>query len=437
MTRVVVLGAGLAGLSAGYHAKRVGLDPLLFESAPVHGGLCRSYAVDGFTFDLSGHLLHLKDPSVGTLVRDLLGPNIREVERDAVISSHSAFVPYPFQANLHGLPEAVVRECVEAFEAVASSPRRNDPPRSFPSFESWVLATLGEGIARHFMFPYNAKLWTVPPSDLSCDWLGDFVPLPTVDEVRAGAAGFGPKRFGYNATFLYPEAGGIGVLTDALARDAGEIRLDRRAVDVDPAHRTVSFDTGETEKYDRLVSTIPLPELIRIVRDAPAEVSAAASALRHASVTVVNLGIGGAARTRHHWIYLPEERFQAYRVGVYSNIAPSMAPDGFHSFYVETAYRGASQGKTSEAAEESVANAIADLTKLGFIDGPADVVVSDVVDIPHAYVIHDAAWRKARTIVLGWLDSVGIRSIGRYGAWEYSSMEEALRQGRDALVAGF
>lgn len=71
-----------------------------------------------------------------------------------------------------------------------------------------------------------------------------------------------------------------------------------------------------------------------------AGLAATASALRHASVTVVNLGVRGVARTRHHWIYLPEERFRSYRVGVYSNIASSMAPKGFHSLYVETAYRG-------------------------------------------------------------------------------------------------
>ena len=111
---VIILGAGLTGLSAGLHLGAV--PSVVVEREAEVGGLCRTHAEDGFTFDCTGHLLHLRDEAIASLVDRLLPGAFQRHERRALIFSKGVYTPYPFQANLHGLPAAVVAECVGGFE---------------------------------------------------------------------------------------------------------------------------------------------------------------------------------------------------------------------------------------------------------------------------------------------------------------------------------
>src|SRR5688500_17055537 len=112
--RVIVIGAGLAGLSTSLHAPP-DVEVEVFERESEPGGVARSRRVGDFTFDYTGHLLHLRDGGIKELVARLMPDAFRTCERKAVISAHGAYVPYPFQANLHGLPADVVAECLIGF----------------------------------------------------------------------------------------------------------------------------------------------------------------------------------------------------------------------------------------------------------------------------------------------------------------------------------
>jgi len=433
MADTIIIGAGLAGLSAGYHARKLDLDCELFEAGPGVGGCCKSVERQGFVFDYSGHLLHLKDPYFQELVKELLGDNLNVIDRNAVIYSHGAYTRYPFQANLYGLPGSVVKECLLGF-VKAYHNGEDLPSRSYPTFHDWIVAKLGEGIGRHFMFPYNAKLWTVPTEEMTCDWLSEYVPKPDLDDVFNGAFQDQSKGFGYNASFWYPREGGIQALCDALAAKVPGVRLCEAVTAVDPAARRVHFASGRSESYRRLVSTMPLKTLVERLEGAvPEEVRLAARRLRHNSVLIVNLGVRGELTDRH-WIYLPEERFTAYRVGVYSNFSRSAAPPGTTSFYVEIGYQ---QGWGVDK-EALVRKAVRELVEIGLVPSLDDILVQDVVDLSCAYVIYDRGHARNRETILDYLESQGIGSIGRYGNWEYSGMEEAMQQGKAAVerIAG-
>ena len=111
--RIVIVGGGLAGLSAGYHL--AGYDPVVFEKEGAIGGLCRSFTQDGFTFDCTGHLIHLKDEYTRDLVARLLPGAFAAHERRAAIFSNSTTTPYPFQANTYGLPPQIIKKCLIGF----------------------------------------------------------------------------------------------------------------------------------------------------------------------------------------------------------------------------------------------------------------------------------------------------------------------------------
>lgn len=432
MGNTVIIGAGLAGLSAGYHAEQRNLDYELYEAGTVVGGCCRTIERDGFLFDYSGHLLHLKDPYFQDLVRELLADNLNILYRNAVIYSHGAFTRYPFQANLFGLPAHVVKECLLEF-VKAYHGNEDLPTREYATFRDWIEAKLGRGIGRHFMFPYNEKLWTVPTDEMTCEWMSEYVPKPGLEDVFNGAFEDQSKGFGYNASFWYPKRGGIQALCDALAARVPKIHLNERVVAVDPVAKSVRFASGKCVSYDRLISTMPLNGLVeKLEGDVPAEVRTASSGLRHNSVLIVNLGVKGANLTDKHWIYLPEQKFTAYRVGCYSNFSAALAPEGTSSFYVEIGYQ---QGWNVDK-QALVDKAVGEMVEIGLIGSRDDILVQDVVDLECAYVIYDRNYSESRRTVMDYLEHHGIASIGRYGNWEYSGMEEAMMQGKAAVEAG-
>ncbi|MEE9315561.1 MAG: NAD(P)-binding protein, partial [bacterium] len=210
--KVLIIGAGLTGLSTAYHLEKMGgIDYSVYEKMEKVGGLCRSEYVTGrrfegeFTFDILGHLLHLKEEYTIGLVRRLLEGNLAtDIPRDAQIYSKGVYTRYPFQANTYGLPPKVVKECVFGF--IDAKYRSLPSPRapSEESFHDWILRNFGKGIAKHFMVPYNKKIWTVHPRKLTCGWL-KYVPSPTFREVVIGALEKQEKGFGYNVHFDYPQ----------------------------------------------------------------------------------------------------------------------------------------------------------------------------------------------------------------------------------------
>lgn len=431
MGKTVIIGAGLAGLSAGYHAQQKNLHYELYEAAAHVGGCCRTIERDGFLFDYSGHLLHLKDPYFQGLVRELLADNLNIINRNAVIYSYGAFTRYPFQANLFGLPADVVRECLLEF-VKANYGNEDLPTRAYRTFHDWIVAKLGEGIGRHFMFPYNEKLWTVPTEEMTCEWLSEYVPKPNLEDVFTGAFEDQSKGFGYNASFWYPQRGGIQALCNALADRVANISLNESVTEIDTVTKTVRFASGKSASYTKLISTMPLDRLVeKLEGPVPAEVLAAGRQLRHNSVLIVNLGVKGGELTDKHWIYLPEKRFTAYRVGVYSNFSDALAPAGTTSFYVEIGYQ---QGWDVDK-DALVAKAVAEMVEIGLIRSLDDILVKDVVDLECAYVIYDRCYGESRKTVMDFLKQHGIVSIGRYGNWEYSGMEEAMMQGMLAIKA--
>lgn len=422
---VLVLGAGLAGISAAL-ALDGGYRLLERESRP--GGLCRTDVRDGFAFDATGHWLHLRDPDARALAEDVLPGGWVSVQRRAAIRSHGVFTRYPYQVNTHGLPPAVIAENVlgfiEAHLGEGGRALRERHPRDFAEF---ILRHLGAGFARNFMFPYNEKVWTVPPSELNIEWMGRFVPHPTLTQVVRGALGLEGDGEGYNATFLYPREGGIETFVRALvSRLPRPPECGARTVSIDPVRKVARLASGEEVRFRGVISSVPLPEMVDLVEGAPPAVREAARSLRAATVTYVNVAARDVGAPPWHWIYLPETQFRPYRVGSASAAVPSLAPPGSRSFYVEMSGRApVPPAEAEQAARET-------LLALGMISSPADVLFAEVRVIPHAYVIHDRAYGPARDAIRTWLADRDILVVGRSGSWEYSSMEDALLGGRES-----
>jgi protoporphyrinogen oxidase len=205
------------------------------------------------------------------------------------------------------------------------------------------------------------------------------------------------------------------------------VRLEEEVEAVDAERRRVRLASGDTLGYEALISTLPLDRLLAITSGLPGDLPAAGQRLRAVRVLNLSLGIDRPRISGAHWVYFPEREFSFYRIGFPGNMSPHVVPRGCSSIYVERSLRRDETFDTEEVA----ATAIDDLRRAGVLWRGDRVVYRQVSVLDPAYVIHDG-WR-ARNLprILEVLREVGIHSAGRFGAWEYSSMEEALRAGID------
>ncbi len=470
---VVIVGAGPTGLSAAYH---LGKDSLLIEQNDRVGGWCRSLEVNGFTFDYAGHIMFSNEPYVHEMYKLLLGTNVHWQDREAWIYSKGVHTRYPFQGALYGLPGNVIKECiVGAIEARygALSPKPDGkangktngaahacspangvkdccgdgileaetplaavhaagadpaPPRNF---EEFIYRVWGAGIAKHFAVPYNRKLWAVPLNEMETSWLGGRVPMPDLEEMIEGALHPVPKPMGPNARFGYPLRGGFQALMDAfLEHLKGELRLNTRVAAVSPSRRTLTLNDGREVGYEQLISTMPLPALVRALGDeAPQRIRAAAERLRHVSVRCVHIGVGRPNLTEKHWIYYPEDTV-FHRIFVQGNASPHCNPAGGFGITCEITY---SPHKPLPAeGDELTKLCIEDCRRVGLFAPEDPVWATAQCDLPYAYVVYDHARAETVELIREWMERSGILLAGRYSEWEYYNSDHAFIAGKKA-----
>ena len=425
LARVVILGAGLTGLSTAYHLEKKGFfDYKLFEKENEVGGLCRSVHQDGFTFDFTGHLLHINNPYFLDFVKNVVGlEHFNCVTRNSFIFSHGVHTCYPFQINLYGLPEQVITDCIEGF---VEKKKTKNPH----NYYQWVLKHFGVGFGKHFFFPYQQKIFAYDPRKLAHSWTGRFVPTTTLAQIIRGAtADFRDETVGYNATFYYPARGGISLLVEKIAQTLLlPIQTNFCATKIDLQNKRIHFSNGHVEPYEQLINTIPLDLLLKNIKDRPAtNFYPAHKKLLCNSVVNFNLGFAGQA-TNKSWIYYPEKKFPFYRIGFPHTFSKNMTPPNCSSLYGEIAYL-----KSSKAILEKKLHDALHKTKKLFNLPKHQLKTEQILQIKHAYVIYNQWREKHLEQLLLDLQKENIYSIGRYGAWKYSSMQEAVLDGKEVV----
>lgn len=433
---IVVIGAGPTGLGAGHRLRQLGHDDwVVLEAADRVGGLASSYTdAAGFTWDVGGHVLFSHYDHYDAVVDDVLGEDWTAIERQAWIWMEGRFVRYPFQHHLGALDRQTVFDCVfGAVEAAASSD--GAPPRTFVD---WVLATMGRGIADHFMLPYNRKVWATPLERMSADWIAERVPPVDVERLlRSVLLHETPSRWGPNRTFRYPLRGGTGAIFEGIGRFLdGHLRLASAAVHVDPRARVVTTSDGRSLRYRTLLSTMPLTRLVTLTDGVPDAVRHAAEQLEWAGGHFVGIGVDRPADTDRCWVYFPEHDVPFYRVTYLSNYSPYLtARPGQLSLLAEI-----STSPSQPVDPETVVDEVVDgLMSTGLLT-PDDVgatVSRWHLEVPLTYPVPTLGRDAALATVHGWLREHGVWSRGRFGAWRYEigNMDHSFMQGAEFVDA--
>jgi len=267
-------------------------------------------------------------------------------------------------------------------------------------------------------------------NEMETSWLGGRVPMPNLEEVLDGALSPVGKPMGPNARFGYPLRGGFQALMNGwVPHLQGELRTNTRVVRVSPSKHTVMLHNGEELRYDHLISTMPLPVLIRQMEEAPAEIRSAAADLRHVSVRCVHLGIGRENLTEKHWIYYPEDTV-FHRIFVQGNASPHCNPKGGFGLTCEITY---SAHKPLPAEGDAlIQRCIEDCHKVGIFRPDDPVWTATQCDLPYAYVVYDHGRGAAVARIRDWLADHDILLAGRYSEWEYYNSDHAFLAGKRA-----
>lgn len=429
MQRIVVLGAGPTGLGAAHRLQELGYDDfVVLEANSEVGGLARSFVDDaGFTFDVGGHVLFSHYGYYDGVVDTALREGFTEIVRDAWIWTEGRFVPYPFQNNIKGLEPATVLECVMGLveaQRVASPPPTN--------FSEWMEQMFGAGITKHFMRPYNFKVWATPAELMGFGWIGERVSVVDLEAVvRHVVYDDAPAPWGPNDQFRYPLRGGTGTLCTRVSEPLlDRIEFGCVVTSVDLEERRVRTEDGRTWPYDRLLSTCPLNLLVERAESAPDAVRRAAGDLTWSGSHIVGIGVDRAAASTKNWIYFPEPDVPFYRVTYLSNYSPYMTPAPDQTLFLTETSR--SRFRQSDAAT-IVDDVIDGLVRSGLMtDDDRDLVVTTWRCSPDmTYPVPTIGRDAALDVVQPWLQEHDVSSRGRFGAWLYEigNMDHSFMQG--------
>ena len=446
-TEILVLGAGLTGLSVAWHIGHERCQILEASSHPY--GHVASRFEHGFTWDEGPHVSFTKHAYVRELFEKFVGGKFEEYPVRAVNWWNGHWIDHPAQSNLWQMPAEMREACLNSFLQT-----RDQAPPASAHYGDWLRASFGDVFANEFPRAYTEKYWTTAPENLTTDWVGDRVFLPKVEDVVAGSQGPLPVQTHYISTVRYPSNGGYQAYAAGLVEDA-RISLGDPVASIDLRTRKVTTASGATWRAQRIVSTLPLPVFISLVTDTPDEVRDAAAKLVCSELLLVQVTAPHPTRIPGNWFYVYDRDLLSTRIHCTEILSPNNAPAGHTGIQVEvyaSPYR-----PFAASFEEIEKQVVAELVRMGFVDEENGQAVTGTRSSHHfvkwANVVCDHHRRPALQTIHEWLNTMGLQPegdalhpmtdwnrhqaqpgtlmlAGRFGEWKYFWSDDCVMRGR-------
>lgn len=408
----VILGAGISGIGAAY---RLGKDSLVFEARERYGGLCDNFTVDGFRFDYAVHLSFTDNPLVRQIF-DSVPFFVHDPEAQNYCDGR--WVRHPIQNNSYGFP---IDERIRIIKSFLDRTNKRD----VKTYRDWLRFHYGEYFSEAYPERYTRKYWCCEANELSANWIGNRMHSPTIDEVLYGAMTDDTPNAYYTREMRYPKKGGFRAFFEHIG-DQLDIRLNHRLISIDPVKKHLYFENGKEFTYRRLISSLPLPEIIHLITNCPKEIVNAAKRLRFTSICLISVGFRERITFPSLWFYVYDESIPFARAYSPSMKSHDNAPEGKSSLQFEVYY-------TRERPLRVTENALVDKVLCSMTDmkiaQECDVEVIDIRHVDYANVVFYNGMEKDRKKVHDYLESSGILSIGRFGEWDYFWSDQSFLSG--------
>lgn len=413
----LIVGGGPSGLAVAYGLQG---DTLLLEKEAAVGGLCRSIHHDGGVFDIGGHSFHTPHPEVYELVQQLVG-GLDMQQRDARVYTHGTLIDYPFQRFYDRIPDPeVVRECEEGLR------RATGDAAAATNFEEYIIRKFGDGVAKHFMLPYNRKLWARDIKRLSIEWTSERVAAPKGEREKFETAGGQRRPLQPDTVVGYPVEGGFEEIYRAFVPHLPAVEFNKAVVSIDPVTHTATTRDGSRYGWDLLVSTMPLPLLVRVVEGTPDDVIAMADLLEYMSLRVELLLVGRRLDTPIQRIYCADPDIPPHKIALNHNSSDTLRQRPHHAIMAEVSL---SPEKPHIDVDQIAPKTIDFLCGLGILRSADDVVWRGHVDVRYAYPVYTHDRPALLHGIKSWMAQHDIHTLGRFGDWEYINSDKCVAKG--------
>ncbi len=424
-SKTIILGSGIAGLSAGYYLKQSEIESIIFEKDSDWGGLCSNFTINGFRFDKFVHFTFAKED----YVQNIFKASTELFEHPAVSNNYykGFWLKHPVQNNLYPLPKNEKNKIIEDFK---SKPQKDIS--EIKDYAQWLECQYGKYFAHNFPFTYTRKYWGKEPKELETKWVGMRMYSPTLQEIINGAEKPQDKNYYYASVMKYPKTGGFRSILNLIRKDL-DIRLNKEVVSIDSGIKRVFFQDGSEEFYDDLISSIPLPDIVKLIDNTPADVLYAAKNLKHTSGYMVSLGFRRPDVAKDLWFYIYDEDILPARVYSPSLKSPDNVPQGCSSLQAEIFFANDSDIPDSSAVLNATIEKLSNIYNFK----REEIFIKDIRFEKYANIIFDHKIYENRKVVLDYLNSIGIKSIGRFGKWEYMWTNQAFLDGKRVVEREF
>ena len=419
--RDVILGAGVAGLAAAHEARRLGASPLILEAQPRVGGLLDGFEVEGFRFDNAVHLSFATE----TEVREVFDRTPHHThEPEALNWDRDRWLRHPVQNNLNAL------DVDDRVSLVAGLAEAQDV--EIRNYRDWLIAQYGQPLAERYPLSYTEKYWTLPAERLGVKWIGARMRRADLREVLRGAFTADTSNTYYVKEMRYPKEGGYRSFIGELIAPA-QIRTGCRVSAIDTASRTLSLEGGERLDYDRLISTLPLPQLAQMVVDAPDRIRQLAATLFATSIDLISVGFSRPDVSPALWFYIYDRSILAARAYAPGWKSPDNVPAGRSSLQFEIYSSRERPPRPVEAMKTDTRRAIVSMG----LAREEEILFVHHKHLPFGNVVFDLGMEERRDEVRSWLSDEGVSLAGRFGEWDYLWSNQSMMSGIVAARRAF
>ncbi|EFO9466408.1 NAD(P)-binding protein [Campylobacter jejuni] len=420
MKNYIILGAGIAGISVAYHLKQKNISSIIYEKNHYYGGLCSSFKINDFIFDNAVHLSFTKDE----YVKKLFSNSCRVIShKPPKISNYykGYWLKHPAQNNLEPLE---LKEKIDIISDFCENPYKNI---EINNYEDWLKAQYGKYFSQNFTMRYTRKYWNIEAKDLSTSWVGSRMYKPNISEVLKGAFEKETPNTYYADEMRVPQYGGYQSFLNLMAKECN-IQYDKEIIEINPANKMIYFKDGSFKNYDVLVSTLPLPEYAKLIKNIPNEISLACQKLKYTSVVLVSLGFSKPDIAKHIWFYIYDEDILPARCYSPNKKSPYNVPKNCSSLQFEIYF---SQDKPLNFDENEIIKKVVNQGKKMGIFCEEDIILKDYRILPYGNVIFYHNMEKDREKIRNFLESCNIHTAGRFGKWEYLWSDQSLLSGKE------
>ena len=426
MPDIVILGSGMGGLGAAYRLHAEGIAPVIYEKNAYYGGQTASFRYDsGFLFDVGPPISFTKDTRIQDLFADSVGQQYETIQINLNNYWRGYWPQHPVQLHLHGLPEDVIVRVIDGF-----AEERHAPERPVRNYADWLLASFGRTFAELFPMQYTRKYHLTTADNMSIDWLGPRIYRPNLAEMLRGALSPSAPQVHYITHFRYPAAGGFASYLRKLV-PPGSLKLNHELVSIDHRARRLSFANGNSAHYDALISSLPLPDLIRMIQGAPQYILDASRRLACSTCVLVNVGVDREDLSSAHMTYFYDEDICFTRLSFPHMLSSRNVPPGTGGIQAEVYFSDKYKPLTGSPGDW-IEPVIKDLRRCGLLREEDRVLFSTAMLVRYANIIFDLERASALKTIHDFLDDIGIAYCGRYGDWGYLWTDESFKSGENA-----